>query len=102
MLRNYDVYHQQLLAALATCREKAVSQIQEVEICFKCSLDHWGRLQDQVRKNDFQSPAEEIYFFKKIKPRFTSFIEYYTCRYHALLFMPAGDNLEMIRFWKWE
>jgi len=102
MSQEYDVYHQQLLSALAACEERNTSEIEKVEVCFKCSLDHWGKLQKQIRKHDFQTPAEEIHFFKKIKPRFTAYIEYYTCRYHALLFMPTDDNLELVRFWKWE
>jgi len=102
MSQEYDVYHQQLLSALAACEERNTSEIEKVEVCFKCSLDHWGKLQKQIRKHDFQTPAEEIHFFKKVKPRFTAYIEYYTCRYHALLFMPTDDNLELVRFWKWE
>jgi len=102
MLQNYDVYHEQMLTALTACEEKATSEMEKVESCFKCSLDHWGKIQKQVKNHDFQTLAEEIHFFKTIKPRFTSFIEYYTCRYHALLFMPTGDNLELVRFWKWE
>jgi hypothetical protein len=73
-----------------------------IEICFKCSLDFWAKLQKQIKKDGFQSPEEEIYFFKKVKPRFTAYIEYYTCRYHALLFRPSDDQLELARFWKWE
>jgi len=102
MSQDHDEYYQQLLAALASCEEGAASEIEKVESSFKCSLDHWGKLQKRIKQNGFSSPTEEIHFFKKIKPRFTSHIEYYTCRYHALLFMPADDHLELIRFWKWE
>jgi hypothetical protein len=102
MSQDHSEYHQQLLEALASCEEMAASEIEKVESSFKCSLDIWGKLQKHIKQNGFSSPAEEIHFFKKIKPRFTSYIEYYTCRYHALLFMPAEDPLELIRFWKWE
>jgi hypothetical protein len=102
MSQDYLEYYQQLLTALSQCQEKATNEIEKVESSFKCSLEYWGRIQKQVRKLDFHTPAEEICFFKKIKPRFTAHIEYYTCRYHALLFMPADDNIELIRFWKWE
>jgi hypothetical protein len=33
---------------------------------------------------------------------FASYIEYYTFRYHAILFAPVNDPLELIRFWRWE
>ena len=102
MSLDYDEYHQQLLTALAACQEKASTEIECVEASFKCSLDHWGKIQKHIRKQDFLSLADEIHFFKMVKPRFTAHIEYYTCRYHALLFMPADDKLELARFWKWE
>lgn len=95
-------YYQQLLAALASCEEGTASEIEKVESSFKCSLDHWGKIQKHIKQNGFSSPSEEIHFFKNIKPKFTSHIEYYTCRYHALLFMPAEDPTELIRFWRWE
>jgi hypothetical protein len=102
MSLDYDDHYQQLLAALAACQEKSTTEIEKVEGSFKCSLDHWGKIQKLIRAHDFPTSAEEIRFFKKIKPRFTAYIEFYTCRYHALLFMPSDDNLELVRFWKWE
>jgi len=95
-------YYQQLLAALASCEEGTASEIQKVESGFKCSLDHWGKIQKHIKQNGFSNPAGEIYFFKRVKPGFTSYIEYYTCRYHALLFKPTDDPIELIRFWRWE
>jgi len=102
MSLDHDECYRQLLAALASCEEGTASEIEKVELSFKFSLDYWSKLQKYIKQNGFSSPAEEIHFFKKTKPRFTSHIEYYTCRYHALLFMPADDPLELIRFWRWE
>ena len=72
MSQDYDVYHQELLAALTACQERSATQIEKVEASFKCSLDYWGKIQKQVRNTGFQTPAEEIHFFKNIKPRFTA------------------------------
>lgn len=102
MSQDHLEYYQQLLAALSFCEEGAASEIEKVESSFKCSLEYWVKLQKHIKQYGFDSPAEEIYFFKKVKPQFTSHIEYYTCRYHALLFMPVEDPLELIRFWRWE
>ena len=102
MSLRYHEHLSALHAALDECQQKPGPEMGKVESCFKCSLDHWASVQKQVRITDFGSPAEEIYFFREIKHRFTSPIEYYTNRYHALLFMPAEDNLELMRFWKWE
>jgi hypothetical protein len=102
MSQDHQEYYEQLLTALAACEEKAASEIEKIESSFKCSLEYWGRIQKEIKNRDFTTTAEEISFFKKTKPKFTSYIEYYTCRYHAQLFMPADDPIELIRFWKWE
>src|SRR6186713_104273 len=102
MTRDYQEYHQELLNAIILCEESERSEMEAIEACFKCSLDIWGRLQKHIKQNTFASREEEIYFFKKVKPQFTAYIEYYTCRYHALLFRPAEDALELARFWRWE
>ncbi len=60
MSEDYLEYHQQFLAALAVCQEKAGSEIEKIGSCFKCSLDHWGKMQKQVRLTDFENFAEEI------------------------------------------
>ena len=99
---DYQEYYTLLLAAIESHNTRDTPELEKIESCFKSSLDYWGKLQQLVKGYDFQSVADEIQFFKEIKPRFTGLIEYYTQRYHALLFMPAGDALELGRFWKWE
>jgi hypothetical protein len=102
MTQDYQVYHQELLTSIALYEESDRPEMEKIEACFKCSLDCWGRLQKHIKKNAFASPGEEIFFFKKVKPQFTAYIEYFTCRYHALLFRPGEDALELARFWRWE
>jgi hypothetical protein len=102
MSQTHLEYYQQLLAALAVCEEGTAEEMEKIESGFKCSLEYWGKVQKHIKQNGFSSPAEEIYFFKKVKPRFTSYIEYYTCRYHAVLFMPVDDPSELLNFWRWE
>ena len=99
---QYHEYLAALHAALDECRQQPGPEMSRVEACFKCSLDHWAVIQKLLRHNGFRNPAEEIHFFREIKHRFTAPIEYYTHRYHALLFMPAEDDLELMRFWEWE
>jgi hypothetical protein len=38
----------------------------------------------------------------EVKPTFGACLEYYTFRYHALLFSPVDGPAEMGRFWQWE
>jgi RteC protein len=102
MSPDYQEYHHQLLTATSLFQDSGRSDMEKIEACFKCSLDYWGKIKQLVKKHAFQTPEEEIHFFKKVKPLFTARIEYYTHRYHALLFMPVNDAPELGRFWKWE
>lgn len=102
MSPDYQNYHQQLLTATSLCQDSGKPDMEKIEACFKCSLDYWARIKQLVKKHDFPTAEEEIYFFKKVKPLFTARIEYYTHRYHALLFMPVNDLQDLRRFWKWE
>jgi len=102
MSPDYQEYYQQLLRATALYQESEKPELEKIEACFKCSLDYWSKVKQGVKEFGFRTPGEEIHFFKKIKPLFTAYIEYFTQLYHALLFMPVNDDLELRRFWKWE
>jgi len=102
MSPEYQEYHQQLLAAFQSHEDTSRTEMEMIEACFKASLDHWGKVCKWVKDNGFGDVYDEIRFFREIKPSFTSYIEYYTFRYHVLLFAPIGDPLELKRFWRWE
>jgi hypothetical protein len=99
---EYQEYYRQLLAAIGAHQGAARPEMKMIETCFKSSLDHWGKVYRQVSQQGFRTSAEEIGFFKAVKPGFAAWIEYYTYRYHALLFRPSGNALETQRFWEWE
>jgi hypothetical protein len=102
MSPEYQEYYQQLLATIESHQVSDYPEMEKIEACFKSSLDFWGTIRREVKKQDFGNTAEEIHFFKTVKPLFTSHIEYYTYCYHALLFLPDSDPMEQKRFWKWE
>jgi hypothetical protein len=102
MLPEYQEYHDQLLTAIGSQGVSDGLEMGRIEACFKISLECWGKVRKLAQEQGFKSAGEEIHFFRNIKPLFTSFIEYFTYCYHALLFMPAHDTLELKRFWKWE
>ena len=102
MSPEYQEYYQQLLTAFHSHNDSNRTEMERIEACFKSSLDYWGEICKQVRRDGFCNREAEIHFFKVVKPAFTAYIEYYTYRYHALLFLPAGDLVERKRFWKWE
>lgn len=98
----YQEYYQQLQTAFHSHNASNRTEMERIEACFKSSLDYWGKVCKQVKQDGFCSREAEIHFFREVKPAFTAYIEYYTYRYHALLFLPAGDILEKKRFWRWE
>jgi len=102
MSPEYQEYHQQLQIAFHSHNDPNRTEMERIEASFKSSLDCWGKVCKQVRREGFATEGEEIRFFKEVKPLFTAYIEYYTYRYHAVLFLPAGDIFEKKRFWKWE
>ena len=98
----YQEYYQQLQTAFQSLNDSDRTEMERIEACFKSSLDQWGRVCKLVKAKDFGDVREEICFFREVKPSFTAYIEYYTFRYHAILFAPQNDPLEMKRFWRWE
>jgi hypothetical protein len=102
MLPEYQEYYQALLAAIHFHENEEMAEMKMIEACFKASLDAWGKIGNLARKNGFRDQSEEIRFFKEVKPTFGACIEYYTYRYHAMLFTPVGDQAELRRFWRWE
>jgi hypothetical protein len=102
MSPEYQEYYQQLLAALRSHEDAHTVEMEVIEACFKSSLDYWGRIGMLVKTKGFSGEKEEIRFFKEVKPSFAAFIEYYTYRYHALLFAPVNNASERERFWRWE
>lgn len=102
MSPEYREYYQQLIAAFRSHEDIRTTEMEVIEACFKSSLDCWGRICTLVKTRGFTSEKDEIGFFKEVKPVFAAFIEYYTYRYHALLFAPANSATDMERFWRWE
>ena len=102
MSPEYQEYYQQMLAAFHSHEDAHTAQVKVIEACFKSSLDYWGRICNLIKTRGFSGEKEEIRFFKEVKPAFAAFIEYYTYRYHALLFAPLNSPTELGRFWCWE
>ena len=102
MSPEYQEYYRELLSAISAHEDVHLTEVEEVEACFKSSLDYWSRVCRSIRSGGFSDEKDEIRFFKEIKPAFAAFIEYYTYRYHAILFAPVNDASDTMRFWRWE
>jgi hypothetical protein len=102
MKANFLELYESLVRDINAILKQDSSDTKKMESCFRCGIDHWNRLKEKIKSEDFATDEEEIHFFKDIKPRFTGEIEYYTQRYHALLFFPADDKQTQQLFWEGE
>jgi hypothetical protein len=102
MLPEYQEFYELLLADFHYHENEKKAEMEMIEACFRSSLECWGKIGNLARKNGFCDESEEIGFFKEVKPTFGACLEYYTFRYHALLFAPVDNPGEMRRFWHWE
>jgi hypothetical protein len=96
-----DVYHE-MLSEIYQSRRQELTGSGRTAYCYKISIEYWTRIKEMVKENQFADEEEEIWFFKSMKPKFTSLIEYYTLVYHAELFMPVTEEENVPAFWKKE
>jgi hypothetical protein len=69
--------------------------------CFWTAIQHYKELKQQVLEKGFANDLEEIEFFKEIKPKFTSYIEFFVICTESLWYTNNyGDCSSM--FWKAE
>jgi len=100
MPEEYQLLYSNLLSELIIHQQLPV-EIDRVTACFWTSRQHWKKLMRQIGEPVFDNTEKEIIFFKYVKPRFTSHIEYYTLLSDAL--MAAVDaRKEPVTFWEGE
>jgi hypothetical protein len=102
MNANFLELYEALVRDINAILARDLSDKEKMELCFRCCIEHWNRLKEEIKSEGFASDAEEIHFFRNIKPRFTGEIEYYTQRYHAILFLPPADASSRQDFWEGE
>lgn len=97
-------YGNQLYSALQeeieVCQKKGLQLTAEVEACFLLALRYWTQLRSALLRHIFLEANDEIDFFKSIKPRFISEIEYYCLVYSSELFRPSDlADEELKQYW---
>lgn len=93
--------YQQMQENLARYIKGGNCFINDIEQCFQLANLHWNKVKKKLNTYRFKNEENEIEFFKTIKPRFTSEIEYYSFLYHSLIFEPDGTDAA-IDFWSRE
>jgi len=91
--------YQMMMADIDLVGKKGLTEVEVIECCFQVANTYWVRLREKLANYVFENNKEEIEFFKTIKPKFTSEIEYYNLLYHTQIFKPEYDPIEIMKFW---
>jgi len=102
MKQQFQFIYRQMQADVDKCRQQSQSELERIECCFRTADDFWLRMRDALSDHVFKNEAEEIDFFKNVKPLFTSQIELYTLIYQGMLFKPDADTIKIESFWESE
>ncbi len=70
------------------CLHLDLPEKENVESCFWIAMNYWEEIQNAVMANGFADDAAEISFYKIIKPKFASYIEYFSLVSEGLAFVP--------------
>lgn len=99
MNQQAETLYQEMQEDIKICEGKEFGELEKIECCYQISTNYWQRIRTELKAYIFSDEAEEIYFFKKVKPLFLSTIEYYNLLYHAELFLPEFDASKQMKFW---
>ncbi|HMU47863.1 MAG TPA: RteC domain-containing protein [Chitinophagaceae bacterium] len=89
MRKEYELLHHEMLQDIERCMQLPHPEKENAENCFWIARNYWEKLRDCIKEKGFKNEFEEIEFFRNIKPKFTSYIEYYVMLSEALQFAPG-------------
>ncbi len=104
-MRNYyqQLYHD-MMQDIDRCMHLELPEKERAESCFWIAHNYWEKLKDLMRNKDFENEEAEIEFFRNMKPKITSQIEYFA-RLSEALFSAECSNTgkeELLQFWEGE
>lgn len=99
---DYTSLYNALLAEIEASRKSCITELEHVEQVFKIALNYWHKLKEQLKDFAFTNKEEEINFYKKVKPKFTTLMEYMILLNHALLLVPFENKESERDFWEGE
>jgi hypothetical protein len=88
----------QLIEGIEACEKNNTDFRKHIECCFHICESIHQLINKETEKMEFSSPQEEITFFKTIKPKFTSLVEFYSIMYRAEIFAPE-NKIEKEEYW---
>lgn len=95
-LNNVQKIYSDMLAVLDSIRLSEGNQLLTFENCLMEIDVTIRRLKEKVRKHQFDSIAEEVYFFKELKPKFVAEFIFYTSVLEIESNKPQ-NNIKMLR-----
>lgn len=98
MTVQHEQLYQEMMATI-TAKSQQTNKTDMVESCFWIASKYWDLLKKNIDITFFENKGKEIDFFRNIKPKFTSQVQYYTILAEVLLFVPE-DSEEQIIYWK--
>jgi hypothetical protein len=98
---KYQLLHENMLADISARLCRNDPEIQLAESCFWIASDYCTKLKQMICKNGFLDEADEIDFFRNVKPEFTCYMEYFILMIEAILFAPDEKD-QSIRYWERE
>jgi hypothetical protein len=90
-----------LLNGIEQCMKTNLPESDRFQNCFWAAIQHYKRLKRHAMDSGFASYQEEIEFFREIKPKFTSYIEFFVICTEALWYTNNCGDCPSI-FWKEE
>lgn len=84
---------------LAQCAAAKLQPPVYHECCIRLCTKYWLQLREKLRQHVFKDIAEEINFFREIKPRFLTETEYFSLLAYSQQFCPVKQKDKQI-FWE--
>lgn len=88
----FSELYDRLLSEIGQCEQESADPSSYIECCFHRCERACMEIDNVISSTDFQSSAEEIEFFRNVKPRFTGLTEFYSILYRTELFAPESEK----------
>jgi hypothetical protein len=100
MKQRCEQLYRSLLKDIDDCSQKYSCLQDQIEHSFVICNRYLAIIRQEAESYVFKTSADEIYFFRQIKPLFTAEVEYYGFYYHAQLFKAGiSDPVKIEQFW---
>lgn len=104
MKEKFNRLYEDMMSDAKRLLRKELPELERVECCYRITESYWAQVKELCKEMKFADQNEEIEFFKDIKPKFTSQIEYFLILYEALLMVSKNfsefSTQEALLFWE--